>query len=178
MPIQFGKFTKSVEEIQDEKDNAEQFDAAADEAVTQIAEQNDGRLGARDMRSRRDDQRSHDQLFDMTEYFPGGLLDMLGVERKPPAFDILHDFSFCGRHRTDWPDRVAQTATFRKFQYNGSAIKKQEGGSPDLTRAGRMRESKCVRQNVAWPINKDTSGRTTCVHFCSSHPPSWPLPPR
>ena len=102
MPIQFGKFIKSVEEIQDEKDNAEQFDAAADEAVTQIAEQNDGRLGARDMRSRRDDQRSHDQLFDMTEYLLGGLLDMLGVERKPPGFDILHDFSF-GRHRTDWP---------------------------------------------------------------------------
>jgi hypothetical protein len=38
------------------------------------------------------------------------------------------------------PDRMAQTATFRKFQYNGSAIKKQDGGSPDLTRVGRMRE--------------------------------------
>jgi hypothetical protein len=58
---------------------------------------------------------------------------MLGVERKPPAFDILHDFSFCGRHRTDWPDRIARTATFRKFQYNGSAIKKQDGGSPDFS---------------------------------------------
>jgi hypothetical protein len=57
------------------------------------------------------------------------------------------------------PDRMAQTATFRKFQYNGSAIKKQEGGSPDLTRVGRMRESKCVRQNVPSPINKDKSGR-------------------
>jgi hypothetical protein len=38
----------------------------------------------------------------MTEYFLGGLLDMPGVERKPPGFDILHDFSFCGRHRADW----------------------------------------------------------------------------
>jgi hypothetical protein len=60
---------------------------------------------------------------------------------------------------------MAQTATFRKSQYNGSAIKKQEGGSPDLTRVGRMRESKCVRQNVPWPINKDKSGRKTCVRF-------------
>src|SRR5713101_2382334 len=167
MPIQFGKFIKSVEEIQDEKDNAEQFDATADEAVTQIAEQNDGRLGTRDMRSRRDDQRSNDQLFDMTEYFLGGLLDMLGVERKPSAFDILHDFSFFGRHRTDWPDRIAQTATFRKFQYNGSAIKKQGSGSPDLTRVGRMRESKCVRQNVPSPIGKDNQGEKHAFIFAN-----------
>jgi hypothetical protein len=35
------------------------------------------------------------------------------------------------------PDRMAQTATFRKFQYNGSAIKKQDGGSPDFSNAMR-----------------------------------------
>jgi hypothetical protein len=37
------------------------------------------------------------------------------------------------------PDRMAQTATFRKFQYNGSAIKKQDGGSPDFSNAARQR---------------------------------------
>jgi hypothetical protein len=30
-------------------------------------------------------------------------------------------------------DRMVQTATFAEFQYNGAAIKKQEGGSPDFS---------------------------------------------
>jgi hypothetical protein len=44
------------------------------------------------MGSRRDDQRPDNHSFDVTEYFLGGLLDMFGVERKPPASDI-HGFS-------------------------------------------------------------------------------------
>ena len=44
MPIQPCKLVESVEEIQHQKDNAEQLDAAADQAVAQIAEQNDGRF--------------------------------------------------------------------------------------------------------------------------------------
>src|SRR5258707_13215290 len=51
MPIQLCKFVKTVKKIQDKKDNAEQFDAAADETVAQIAEQNDSRLVARDVGS-------------------------------------------------------------------------------------------------------------------------------
>src|SRR5476649_1891305 len=57
--------------------------------MTQIAEQNDRRLVARDMGPRRDDQRPDDHLFDVAEYFLGGLLDMLGVERLRLASDGL-----------------------------------------------------------------------------------------
>src|ERR1700716_65721 len=92
MPVQLCKFIEAVEEIQNQQDDAEQLDPAANQAMTQIAEQNDSRLGARDMGSRRDDQRSDDHLFNIAEYFFGSLLDMLSVERKPPAFDI-HGFS-------------------------------------------------------------------------------------
>jgi hypothetical protein len=59
------------------------------------------------MRARRDDQRSDDHLFNMAEYFLGGLLDMLGVERKPPASDILHRFSSRLRSASDGSARSA-----------------------------------------------------------------------
>ena len=68
------------------------IDAAANQAVTQIAEQNDRRLAARDMGAGRDDQGPDDHFFDVTEDFLGSLLDMLGVERKPLGSDI-HGFS-------------------------------------------------------------------------------------
>jgi hypothetical protein len=68
----------------------------------------------------------------MAEYFLGCLLDMLGVERKPPAFDILHDSPSAVGIEQIGPDRVVQTATFAEFQYNGAAIKEQEIGSPDF----------------------------------------------
>src|SRR6266851_4146788 len=92
MPFQPCKLIETVEEIQDKEDHPEQLDAAANQAMTQIAEQNDRRLVARDMRARRDDQRPDDHLFDVTEYFLGSLLDMLRVKPKPPASDI-HGFS-------------------------------------------------------------------------------------
>jgi hypothetical protein len=119
MPIQLCKFIKPVEEIQDKKDNTEQFDTAANQAMTQIAEQNDSRIVARDVCSRRNDQGPDDHLFDVTEYFLGARLDMLSVERKPPASGILHGFSLRQRPASE-------------FQYNGSAIKVQDGGLPDF----------------------------------------------
>jgi len=70
MPIQLCKLIKSVEEIQDKKDNAEQLDAAADEAMPQIAEQNDSRLVARDVGSCRYDQCRDDHLFDVKIHQP------------------------------------------------------------------------------------------------------------
>src|SRR5712692_2237790 len=76
MPVQPCKFIETVEEIQDQEDHPKQFNAAANQAMTQIAEQNDRRLVARDMRARRDDQRPDDHFFNMTEYFLGSLLDM------------------------------------------------------------------------------------------------------
>jgi hypothetical protein len=92
MPVQLCKLIKAIEEIQDKKDHPEQLDAAANQAVTQIAEQNDRRLAARDMGAGRDDQRPDYHFFDVTEYFLGSLLDMLGAERKPLGSDI-HGFS-------------------------------------------------------------------------------------
>jgi hypothetical protein len=43
----------------------------------------------------------------MTEYFFGSLLDMLSVERKPPAFDI-HGFSLRLRTASDGLAPVAR----------------------------------------------------------------------
>jgi len=65
-----------------------------------------------------------------------------------------------------------------KLQYNGSAIKKQDGGSPDFTRVGlmlgiEMRPSKRSFANQQGQIREKTS-----VRFFLSHTPSWPLPPR
>src|SRR5260370_37773707 len=88
MSVKLWKLIKTVEEMQDKEDHPEQLDAAANQAMTQIAEQNDRRLVARDMRARRDDQRPDDHLFDGTEYFLGSLLDMLRVKPEPPASDI------------------------------------------------------------------------------------------
>src|SRR3984893_1192098 len=114
MPVQPCKFIETVEEIQDQEDHPEQLDAAANQAMTQIAEQNDRRLVARDMRARRDDQRPDDHFFNVTEYFLGSLLDMLGVERKPSGSDI-HGFSLmaaAGIGRIG-SGRMGQTAIFR-----------------------------------------------------------------
>jgi hypothetical protein len=53
---------------------------------------------------------------------------MLGVEHKPPAFDILHGISSRLQSASDGLARPAWlNSDFSKFQYNGSAIKKQEG---------------------------------------------------
>src|SRR6266851_7535840 len=144
MPLQPCKLIKTVEEIQDQEDHPEQLDAAANQAMTQIAEQNDRRLVARDMRARRDDQRPDDHLFDVTEYFLGSLLDMLGAEPKPPASDI-HGFSLGLRPASGGLAPVAwlkqrfsgfryRAFQYREFQYTGSAIKPQESESPDFSR--------------------------------------------
>src|SRR6202011_4359493 len=116
MPIQPCKLAETVEEIQDQEDNAKQHDAAADQAVTQITEKNDRRLVARYMRAGRYDQGADDHLFDVTEYFLGGWLDMLGVECKPPDSELPHDLSL----RRDAPAlsalferRCAQVSTQR-----------------------------------------------------------------
>jgi hypothetical protein len=90
--------------------------------MTQIAEQNDRGLVARYMGPRRDDQRPDNHFFDVTEYFLGSLLDMLGVERKPPGSDI-HGFSLmaaAGIGRIG-SGRMAQTAIFR-FSMPGVSI--------------------------------------------------------
>src|ERR1700738_4683959 len=142
MPVQLCKLIKTVEEIQDQEDHPEQLDAAANQAMTQIAEQNDRRLVARDMRARRDDQRPDDHFFDVTEYFLGSLFDMLCVKPKPPASDI-HRFSLRLRPAPDGLAPVAwlkqrfsgfryRAFQYREFQYNGSALKPQESQSPDL----------------------------------------------
>jgi hypothetical protein len=69
MPVDLGELVQPVEEIQQQENDAEQHDAATDETVPEIAEQNDRRLVARDMRAGRYDQRSDDQFFDVREYF-------------------------------------------------------------------------------------------------------------
>src|SRR5450432_1527261 len=147
MPVQPCKLIETIEEIQDQEDHPEQLDAAADQAVTQIAEQNDRRLVARDMGPRRDDQRPDDHFFDVTEYFLGSLLDMLCVEPKPPASDI-HDFSLWLRPASGRLAPVArlkqrfygfryQAFQYREFQYTGSAIKPQQRESPDFSKEVR-----------------------------------------
>ena len=93
MPVEFCELVEAVEEIQHQENNAEQHDAAADEAMTQIAEQNDQRLCARYMGAGRYDQRSDNHFFDVREYFPGDRLDMFGIERQPFGPDLRHGFS-------------------------------------------------------------------------------------
>src|ERR1700716_4741334 len=93
MPVQLCKFVKAVKEIQNKKDNAKQLDATPNEPKPQIAEQDDSRFVARDMCSRRDDQRSDDHLFDVSKYFLGALLDVLSVECEPLGSEIRHGFS-------------------------------------------------------------------------------------
>jgi hypothetical protein len=152
VPVQLCKFIKAIEEIQDKEDHPEQLDAAADQAMTQIAEQNDRRLVARYMGSRRDDQRPDNHFFDVTEYFLGSLLDMLGVERKPPGSDI-HGFSLWLRPASGGSAPVAwlkhrfsgfryrafqyREFQYREFQYTGSAIQPQESQSPDFSKEVR-----------------------------------------
>jgi hypothetical protein len=46
------------------------------------------------------------------------------------------------------PDRMVQTATFAEFQYNGAAIKKQEGGSPDFSQRDAARQRMPLRPMI------------------------------
>jgi hypothetical protein len=148
MPVQLGKLVKTVEEIQDQKDNAEQHDAAANEAMTQIAEQDDRRFSARNMRPRRYDQSADDHLFDVTENFLGGLLDMIGVERKPPGSEIPH-WSFLksavGFGRMG-PERIGQTAVFPSF--TASRSRSKNPAWPILQKRRRA-----MRNSLQHPIN-------------------------
>jgi hypothetical protein len=43
---------------------------------------------------------------------------------------------------------MVQTATFRKFQYNGAAIKKQESGSPDFFQRDAARQGMPLRHMI------------------------------
>src|SRR5207302_2684900 len=80
MPIELGELVQTVDKIQQQENDAEQHDAAADEAMPQIAEQHDRRLSARYMRAGRYDQRLDDHLLDVRKYLPGDRLDMFGIE--------------------------------------------------------------------------------------------------
>ena len=69
VPFQFRKFVEAVHKIQGKEDNSEEFDAATNEAVTQIAEQKYCRIGTGDMGPCRDDKGCDNHLLDVTEHF-------------------------------------------------------------------------------------------------------------
>src|SRR5258708_116226 len=126
MPIQLCELIEAVEEIQGQKADAEQLDAAANQAMTQITEQNDRRFVARDMGSRRYDQCRHDHPLDIREYFLAGFLDMLTVEGKPLSSDIPHGFSLRQRSASDGLDLSAcSNNDFPEFYYTGSHTNNQ-----------------------------------------------------
>src|SRR5262245_5755356 len=93
MPIQLRQLVEAVEEIEQQENDAEQHDAAADQAVPEIAEQNDRRLIARDMCAGRYDQRPDDQFFNVGEYVLGDRLDAFGIERQPSGPELRHVLS-------------------------------------------------------------------------------------
>jgi Cysteine rich repeat len=161
MPIQLCKLIKSVEEIQDKKDNAEQLDAAADEAMPQIAEQNDSWLVARDVGSCRYDQSRDDHLFDVAEYFPGGLFDMLSVECKPLSSDIPHGFSLRQRLASNGAG-LELKAIFRSFN---TTAPRSRSKNPDC-----VNFSKAVRRGRGFPATHDqlTLGKEVAALLCAS----------
>lgn len=93
VPAELCEFGEAIDEVEDEESYPEQLDAPSDQVVAEIAEKDDeGFVATRDMRSCRHNERSDDHLLEVFEYFLGGSLDVLEVERKPSLFDVPHTF--------------------------------------------------------------------------------------
>jgi hypothetical protein len=146
--------------------------------MTQVAEQNDRRLVARDMGPRRHDQGADDHLFDVTEYFPGSWLDMRGVERKPPGSGIPHDLSLRRRPASDGPARALRewrlgprfNTTRSRSSHNNPARRFFQVNGSDIARRGPVATPRGVADCLFCGIADDVPPSTAAKRSMALNP--------
>jgi len=147
-------------------DRNEQSDAAANKAMTQIAEQNDSRFVALDVFSRRYNRRRDDHLLDTAEYFLRGRLEMSGMVcniSHPVLISRMVSPYDSDLHHAHWSWGIAQAAVFRKLQYSGSAIKTQESGQLDFFKLTVVMAASSHFELRKVPPAPDHGRGTSCV---------------